>query len=173
MAHRGIWLAATACLVAGVLAAPPGSGLEGTGRSQAAAETSYQPSGPGPVRSSPSAPPAPTAPGPATELPANPPTVPQLVQPAPRPAPSVRPATVAISRPLAPKPKPEQPKPPKPKPPQPPEPPVKPKPTKPKPTIPLPQPPSTSGTTWNGKLIAKTTPDGKTAIPGTKPRSKG
>lgn len=183
MAHRGIWLAATACLVAGALAAPPGSGVEGI-RSQAA-ETGYLPSGPLIVRPDPPRP-GPAAPVPAAALPANPPAVPDLISPAPRrptTAPVTRPSTQTISRP---KPKPSStPKPAKPtpsptptaKPTKPAKPATdKPKPVKPTPSIPPPRlgPPETTGTTtWKGKLISRTTPDGKTAVKGTKPATDG
>lgn len=182
MAHRGIWLAATACLVAGVLAAPPGSGLGAT-RSQVAAETSYLPSGPNPARPAPPVP-GPIAPNPATELPAQPPAVPDLIAPAPRrstPPATTREQVRTVSKPK-PKPNPTT-KPSTPTTPTKPTKPTKPKPTptptptpKPRPEIPLPrpEPPDTSkATTWQGKLISKTTPDGKTAVSGTKPTTKG
>lgn len=182
MAHRGIWLAATACLVAGALSAPPASDhVAATACSQAAAETSYVPSGgPTVARQSPPPIPAPSASAPAAELPPVDPAVPDLVSPAPRPQTQAtsRPVTNTVTQPTKPEPdKPSKPaKPSKPSKPKPPDPPVKPKPTKPKPTIPpaKPGPPDTSqGTNWQGKLIVRTTEDGKTAISGTKPRIGG
>lgn len=171
MAHRGIWLAATACLVAGILAAPPGSGSGVTG-ARVATETSYLPSGPNAAR--PALPvPGPIAPNPATALPAKPPAVPDLIAPAPR-----RPSTTTVSttrqtqtvakpasKPTKTPTKPTKPSKPKPT-----------KPSKPKPEIPLPRPgppETTKTTTWQGKLIARTTPDGKTAVSGTKPTTQG
>ena len=110
MAQRGIWLAATACLVAGALSAPPASDhVTATTRSQAvaAAETSYVPSG-GPTFSRQSPPPIPTpsASAPPRDLPAPAPAVPDLVSPAPRPSTQAtsRPVTTEASQPTKPKP---------------------------------------------------------------------